>query len=105
MAESVTSVMGKRERLKQNGIKSILTPRTAKFLAGCFAFRNRQLHQAGKNGRGLATTQVGGTMQIGTLDGAALIDASRTETLDDVLTRVCNISQLSATQFSLAENH
>jgi hypothetical protein len=44
-------------------------------------------------------------MQIGTLDGAALIDASKTETLDDVLIRVCNIFQLNPTQFSLAEKH
>ncbi|HVC47290.1 MAG TPA: nucleotidyltransferase [Terracidiphilus sp.] len=44
-------------------------------------------------------------MQIGTLDGSALIDASKTEALDDVLIRVCNIFQLSSTQFSLAEKH
>lgn len=44
-------------------------------------------------------------MQIGTLDGAALIDASKTENLDDLLIRVCNIFQLSPTQFSLAEKH
>jgi hypothetical protein len=44
-------------------------------------------------------------MQLGTLDGVMLIDASKTEALDDVLVRVCNILQLSSAQFSLAERH
>lgn len=48
---------------------------------------------------------LGAEVQIRTLDGATLVEASKTETLDDVLIRVCNILQLSPTQFSLAEKH
>lgn len=44
-------------------------------------------------------------MTAATLDAASLIEASQTETLDDVLVRICNLLQLSATQFSLAERH
>ena len=38
-----------------------------------------------------------------TLDAAALVEASSTEILDDVLVRICNAMQLSSTQFSLVE--
>jgi len=34
-----------------------------------------------------------------------LLEANRSELLDDVLVRLCNILQLSSTQFSLAESH
>lgn len=42
------------------------------------------------------------------MKGLATIDllkANRSELLDDVLVRLCNILQLSSTQFSLAEGH
>ena len=36
---------------------------------------------------------------------SSLVKANRSELLDDVLVRLCNILQLSSTQFSLAESH
>jgi hypothetical protein len=48
---------------------------------------------------------IGDKMQTETLDAAALIDATNTEVLDDVLIRVCDILQLSPAQFSKAEGH
>jgi hypothetical protein len=44
-------------------------------------------------------------MAAATLDAATLIEASSTEILDDVLVRICNLLQLSRTQFSLAGGH
>lgn len=44
-------------------------------------------------------------MAAATLDAASLIEASQTEILDDALVRICNLLQLSASQFSLAERH
>lgn len=38
------------------------------------------------------------------LDAAGLLSASKTQTLDDLLVRLCNIVQLSSTQFALAED-
>jgi hypothetical protein len=42
---------------------------------------------------------------MGGLATIDLLQANRSELLDDVLIRVCNILQLSPTQFSLAESH
>jgi hypothetical protein len=39
------------------------------------------------------------------LDAASLIEAGNPQILDDVLIRICNLMQLSLTQFSLAEQH
>lgn len=44
-------------------------------------------------------------MSAGTLDPATLVEASRTEILDDVLVRICKLLQLSPTQFTSAEQH
>jgi len=44
-------------------------------------------------------------MAVATLDAASLVEASQTESLDDVLLRICNLLQLSPTQFTLAERH
>jgi hypothetical protein len=42
---------------------------------------------------------------MGGLATVDLLTANRSELLDDVLVRLCNILQLSSTQFSLAESH
>jgi len=42
---------------------------------------------------------------MGTLTSVDLLQASRTQLLDDVLVRLCQTVQLSPTQFSLAESH
>jgi hypothetical protein len=42
---------------------------------------------------------------MGTLTAPDLLNASRSQLADDVLVRLCNILQLSTTQFLLAENH
>jgi hypothetical protein len=44
-------------------------------------------------------------MEAVALDAASLIEASSTQILDDVLIRICDLMQLSSTQFSLAEQH
>ena len=42
---------------------------------------------------------------MATLSASTLISASKTELLDDILFRVCEILQLSPTQYALAEKH